>query len=302
MQFDFIGDIHGHADQLETLLKKIDYAKVNGTYKHPERKAFFIGDYIDRGPKIKETLKIVREMTEAGNAVALMGNHEYNALCFHHEHKEGGHLRPHNLQNIMQHYETLASFKHQQKEYESYLEWFMTLPMFYESETFNAVHACWDNQSISLLKEITSDAKLNPEILYNSAIENSQLYIAVEVVLKGLELTLPSGRYFHDKDGIERNNIRIKWWEDLENKTYKDIAVKKDVELPDETIDTAVIKTEHYQQQKPVFFGHYWMEGQPELFKDNVCCLDYSVAKKGILAAYRFDNEKTLSNSKFITV
>lgn len=55
---DFIGDIHGHADQLEELLLKLGYSKPNEFYvhTHPERKVLFVGDYIDRGPKIRETL------------------------------------------------------------------------------------------------------------------------------------------------------------------------------------------------------------------------------------------------------
>ena len=56
---DFIGDIHGHADKLEALLIKLGYFKVNGAYSHPHRKVLFVGDYIDRGPKIRETLQIV---------------------------------------------------------------------------------------------------------------------------------------------------------------------------------------------------------------------------------------------------
>lgn len=43
----------------------------------------FLGDFIDRGPKIRETLQIVRAMVDAGTALAVMGNHEYNAICFH---------------------------------------------------------------------------------------------------------------------------------------------------------------------------------------------------------------------------
>ena len=59
---DFIGDIHGHADELEALLKKMGYTKKNKIYSHPERKVLFVGDYIDRGPKIRKTLKIVKAM------------------------------------------------------------------------------------------------------------------------------------------------------------------------------------------------------------------------------------------------
>jgi predicted MPP superfamily phosphohydrolase len=71
------------------------YAKSKNGYSHPERTVLFVGDYIDRGPKIRETLQIVKAMVDNENAIALMGNHEYNALCFHFQDSEGGHLRKH---------------------------------------------------------------------------------------------------------------------------------------------------------------------------------------------------------------
>jgi hypothetical protein len=52
----------------------------------------------------------------------------------------------------------------------------------------------------------------------------------------------------------------------------------------------------------PVFFGHYWLKGQPQLQAHNVCCLDYSVAKGGELVCYRFDGESILSSLKFVSV
>ena len=113
---DLIGDIHGHADKLEALLLKLGYEKINGVYSHSESKAVFVGDYIDRGPKIRETLKIVRTMVESDKAIALMGNHEYNALCFHFQESEGGHLRKHLIKNIVQHFETLKQFQNKQSE------------------------------------------------------------------------------------------------------------------------------------------------------------------------------------------
>ena len=33
--------------------------------------------------------------------------------------------------------------------------------------------------------------------------------------------------------------------------------------------------------EKPVFLGHYWMEGDPAPLATNIACLDYSVAKPG---------------------
>ena len=151
---DFIGDIHGHAEKLDALLNKLGYSYKNGSYSHPGRKVVFVGDYIDRGPQIRKTLEIVKRMAESENAIVLMGNHEYNALCFHEQEKEGGHLRKHEIKNIIQHYETLKQFQNKQEEYEAYLDWFKTLPLFYETEKFRAVHACWDITNIKYLKTV----------------------------------------------------------------------------------------------------------------------------------------------------
>jgi hypothetical protein len=43
---------------LEELLQKLGYTKKNGAYKHPTRTVLFLGNYIDRGPQIKETLEL----------------------------------------------------------------------------------------------------------------------------------------------------------------------------------------------------------------------------------------------------
>jgi len=301
---DFIGDIHGHADKLEALLKRLNYSFKNGCYSHPDRKALFIGDYIDRGPKIKETLNIVRRMVEGEHAIALMGNHEYNALCFHFQESEGGHLRKHEIKNIIQHYETLKQFQNRQAAYEEYLEWFKTLPLFYETENFRAVHACWHPKFIKFLHENLSNDRLTDELIYQSVKKGTILSRAVNITLKGRELKMPEGLSFTDKDGTMRKEIRIKWWEDPSKLTYKQISVEALEYLPEEPVDLSLFKDlEFYSEtEKPVFFGHYWLNGTPGLFRENVCCLDYSVARHGHLAAYRFDNEEKLENNKLIYV
>ncbi|TDQ33371.1 metallophosphoesterase [Zeaxanthinibacter enoshimensis] len=298
-KIDLIGDIHGHADELIALLKKLGYEKENGVFTHEYRTALFVGDYIDRGPKIRETLHIVRPMVENGHAIALMGNHEYNALCFHQEEREGGHLRRHSIKNILQHYETLQQFKNRQDEYDNHLEWFKTLPLFYENENFRAVHACWDPVHIKYLKGRLPDARLTDELLHESVNKDSALHKAVEVTLKGQELSLPSGLTFQDKDGFFRTEIRSKWWENPVNATYSSISVHKDDQLPEIVIEHNNGLDYYSENEKPVFFGHYWLKGTPELQKMNVCCLDYSVAKQGELVAYTFKGERTLSNSNF---
>jgi hypothetical protein len=301
---DFIGDIHGHADKLEALLLKLGYTIKNGSYAHPERTVVFVGDYIDRGPKIRETLEIVRRMVDSGNAIALIGNHEYNAICFHYPESEGGHLRKHEIKNIIQHYETLRQFQNRQDEYNEYIDWFKTLPLYYETEHFRAVHACWDYQSMKVLQENLADARLTDEIIYQSVIRGTTLYKAIDITLKGKEISLPPGIPFKDKDGTERNEIRIKWWEDPSSSTYQQISVERIPDLPDAPVDVSLLNNSEFYNgyDKPVFFGHYWLKGNPSLYRNNICCLDYSVAKQGFLAAYRFDQESELNAKKLVWV
>ena len=303
-KIDFIGDIHGHADKLEELLLKLGYKLSNGAYSHPNRKVLFVGDYIDRGPKIMETLDIVKSMVESENAIALMGNHEYNALCFHFQETEGGHLRKHLIKNIIQHYETLKQFQNRQTEYEEYLDWFKTLPLYFETDTFKAVHACWDNSTIEYLKKTLVNDRLTDELIYQSVKKGTELNEAIEQTLKGKEMEMPEGLFFTDKDGTRRSEIRIKWWEDPSKMTYKSISVIPIENLPEQPIELSELKSLDFYRgdDKKVFFGHYWLKGEPSLYKDNVCCLDYSVAKKGKLVAYRLNEENILDKKNFFYV
>lgn len=303
--YDFIGDIHGHADKLEALLVNMGYSKKNGVYQHPERKAFFVGDFIDRGPKIRETLQIVRGMIDQGHAIGLMGNHEYNAVCFHYMRKDGGHLRRHKITNILQHAKTLKAFHNKDDEFKEYLEWFKTLPVFYETSDFRAVHACWDQENIELLKSrLHNQNLLTEELFYESVLHKSDFHFAIEETLKGKEITLPNGASFKDKDGTKRHETRMKWWEDPSKTTYRNISIVPIKQMEDKAVNVAELKKPGFYQedQVPIFFGHYWLKGEPSIYRDNICCLDFSVAKRGKLVAYRFDGEKVLSNDKLVYV
>ncbi|QIY74050.1 polynucleotide kinase-phosphatase [Streptomyces sp. RLB1-33] len=71
--FDIIGDIHGCASELDSLLGKLGYA--DGA--HPGgRTAVFVGDLVDRGPDTPGVLRRVMSMVAAGNALCVPGNHE----------------------------------------------------------------------------------------------------------------------------------------------------------------------------------------------------------------------------------
>ncbi len=121
--YDIIGDLHGYAEPLRALLAKLGYVESGGFYSHPERKVIFIGDFIDRGPKIRETLQIVKAMTDAGTALAVMGNHEYNAICYHTPDGNGGYYRPHTEEKTAQHEATLRAFEGRETILARRLEW-----------------------------------------------------------------------------------------------------------------------------------------------------------------------------------
>jgi protein phosphatase len=76
--FDLIGDVHGCCDELEELLQLLGYiGDETGVRRHPEgRKAVFLGDLVDRGPRIVDTLRTVMTMVRAGSAFCVPGNHD----------------------------------------------------------------------------------------------------------------------------------------------------------------------------------------------------------------------------------
>ena len=121
---------------------------------------------------------------------------------------------------------------------------------------------------------------------------------------KGKEIKMPEGLDFQDAEGTKRKELRIKWWEDPTKMTYKSISVEAIDNLPDIRVETNKLKSLDYypENDKTVFFGHYWLSGEPALCKQNICCLDYSVAKKGKLVAYRHTGEKPLDSASLIYV
>ena len=90
--FDIIGDVHGCCDELEELLGRLGYVEVAPgsttippgairAFAHPEgRKAVFLGDLVDRGPRILDTVRLVRNMVVHGSALCVPGNHDMKLL------------------------------------------------------------------------------------------------------------------------------------------------------------------------------------------------------------------------------
>ncbi len=306
MAYDIIGDIHGCAKTLAKLLEqKLGYCCTNGVYRHDARKVIFLGDFIDRNTDQRGVIQIVRPMIEAGVALTVMGNHEFNAIAYATPTRDGSSfLRPHTKKNKKQHCAFLKAYEPDSADYLDLIEWFKSFPLWLELDGLRVVHACWDEQWMSKIRDSYNDNMLINDLIYRSSDPDAWEYIAVETLLKGKEVPLPPDKSFKDKDGNERNHIRIRWW-DSSAATYREAFMGPSsavTQIPEDKLNVDHL-IEYSRQALPVFLGHYWMEGEPNLLANNIACLDYSVAKSGgKLAAYRWDGERQLSNEKFVWV
>lgn len=308
--YDIIGDVHGCATALEALLQKMGYHQTNDGYKYLDeknpRQVIFVGDLIDRGSEILQTLAIVKKMYDNGSAIVVMGNHEFNAIAYHTP-VENGFLRQHNERSNKQIKETLDQFKNSPEAWAYYIEWFKTLPLFLEFDDFRVVHACWDAELIEQYWQQNNSNRLTKDILMRSQYRGEFIERFIERLTRGISLPLPDGMPIQGKDGFYRQSFRVHFWSESV-KIYNDIVFQPDP-LPHVYRERLITKIERNKllyyatNEKPLFIGHYWLDGEPTLVSSNIACLDYSAVNKGKLVAYRFDTKnKTLHDDNFVFV
>jgi hypothetical protein len=306
--FDIIGDVHGHALHLEALLKKLGYQVVNGAYAHPERKALFVGDLIDRGPNQVDVYHIVRAMVDAGNGLAIMGNHEFNGIAWATPDPDapGEFLRKHTSSNLRQHQEFLKQVGQDSALHVEMIDWFKTLPIYIEDYGLRAVHACWHAESMLALQPYLDDKKaLRDDAWVATSRKGSEAYHAIENVLKGLEATLPKGVSYVDEDGNPRSKTRTCWWLEDATTFREALLVPSSIRdrIPNDPLPDSVRLV--YDKQVPLFVGHYWRKGKFELLSEHIACVDYSIGvgtSSGSLCAYRWNGELHLDASNFVGI
>ena len=309
--YDLIGDVHGCAQTLEHLLELLGYQKHAGVWQHKKRQAIFLGDIIDRGPQIREALHLVHAMVDAGHAHCIMGNHEYYALAWSTSIvREGKHtyVREHNKRHERLQRETLEQFAQHPQDWKDFNHWFLDLPLLIDAQRFRAVHACWDQRLIRSLREQFPDARVDIEFIRQSAHVGSLADQTFNRLLRGVNLPLPYGMSQISQDGYQRTSFRSKFWhENLPVLTYGDVVFQPDA-LP-EHITQKPLPAQYirqitgYDEQQPLLFvGHYWRQGQPNLIRPNLACLDYSAVNGGKLVAYRLGQERHLLPAHFVWV
>lgn len=310
--YDVIGDVHGEHEKLDELLTHLGYENRDGLWSHPFRRAVFIGDLIDRGNGQLEVLTTVRRMVEAGTALIVMGNHEFNAIAWATpDQLTGDYLRPRygdkGLKNRKQHATFLAAVGEDSALHREWVAWFRTLPLWLDLDGLRVVHACWHQSSIDVLRPVVkgSDGSwcLGDDVMTQASTKGTPEYEAIECLLKGPEVALPDGVGYYDKDGHPRRKARVNWW-CKGGTTLRDIAYIPSDVTPFEGCDMTQLESTpmvghdyEYEDKVPLVFGHYWSKPKRLILDDQLVCVDLSAAKGGPLAAYRWSGETTIDEA-----
>ena len=294
--FDVIGDVHGCAAKLESLLRALDYTDQDGAYRHTTRQAVFVGDLIDGGPEQSRVLQIVRAMATAGSAQVVMGNHEFNAIAYATPTPDepGEFLRPHTKKNDDQHKEFIGEIGFRTADHDEIIEWFKTLPLWLDLDGLRVVHACWDPYAMAGL----GTPHLDTDAMVAASTKDSDEYRWVEHLCKGPEVPLPENHSFTDNYGHERTDARFRWW-DPTSATYAsgcEVPPSCSPPLPDTLIPN--LPVEPYNDDVPVIFGHFWREWPTFELTNTTACVDYSAVRGGPLVAYRWSGESKLTTDR----
>jgi hypothetical protein len=302
--YDIIGDVHGNADALKELLVRLGYTKSGGFYSHPERKAVFTGDFVNRGKKVRQTLKIVRRMVENKSALAVMGNHEYNLICYHTKSIGSGYLRKHNSANRSLFYYSTKAFLEHPVEWKENFEWMKQLPLFLEFDSFRVVHACWDKRIIKFVKRNLPGGRMTETFLHNSARAGTIENRVVEVLLSGLDVPVDDLTSVINSNIKPVDRIRIKWWLHPDDLRLRDIALGEYMITPNRLLNKKekLMFIPYPVDKRPVFIGHYCLKEDIDLQTPNICCVDYCYCKKGKLVAYRMHGETRLNKENLVWV
>lgn len=301
LHYDIIADIHGRFDKLSALMARMGYESEGIGFIPPVgHRAVFLGDLIDPKPGhahpggVRATLRAVKAMCDRGDALCLMGNHELNALYFHSKGPDGKYLRIRGSKNIHMHQGSLddfPDFDDPESEWHSvWMPWMKSLPFFLDLGGLRAVHAAWHPEMIA---RIAGRSFEDPEFFLACADKKNPEGEAVEILLKGIEIPLPSPYSFNDHTGAVRRNFRARWWKvPGEANHCGELVFPASDQIP--PLPVSVSAFEAFQpypaSAPPVFFGHYFKPADSPLAPEesNLACLDHSGAKDGPLVAYRW--------------
>ena len=297
--WDVIGDVHGRLGALQALLRKMGYREEQGVWRNPTRKAVFIGDLVDRGEDVPGVLALVKAMHDAGEAEVLLGNHEYNLLCWYEPDGQGGFLRARTAQSFRQAARSLAFFDREPEARAQYFAWFRSLPITLERDGARFVHSYWGGRELA---QLGGRRSLDECGWGDPRFRAQPLGKAVERLIKGPEVKLPEALHIVDRQGDVRRDARIKWWmnlagADMRSALLPDTANFAGLPLPADTCESY----DPLRAVDPiVFFGHYGFQNFPGVLAPNAVCVDIQGADKAGIGAYRWNGEQEARVENFV--
>ncbi len=115
-----IGDLQGCFDELQQLLKALDY-DIN------QDRLWFVGDLVNRGPKSLECLRFVKQLHDQGKAETVLGNHDFHLLAAYS-----------GLEKFVSKSDTLASIL-EAEDVDELIDWLRQQPLMIKHPLYNQV-------------------------------------------------------------------------------------------------------------------------------------------------------------------
>jgi hypothetical protein len=297
-EYLFIGDLHGHARQLKSVLNKAGFTIVNGAYWHPELKAVFVGDFINRGTENLECLRIVRAMVESGNALAVIGNHEVIFLNYHQQNPQTGEYTMENRAGWNRLFQqTMLEFSQSAAELNEMINWLKRLPIVIETAHFNVVHACYDSESLEVVRERTNGNFVLQENdwLQMGLGADEALTESLHALTFGISIYLDTAELFPGSNMSSQHSPRIRYWEDPFEKSLRQTLFIEDdkhlagigfLSLPESFYSSF---RPYPKYETPVVHSHYCVIDDLKDLPQNIIIADRAVIKTGILKAWNPD-------------
>lgn len=276
--YDIIGDVHGYALLLKILLKQLGYTAKENSYFHPlGRKIVFVGDLINRGPDSLKVLSLIRKMHTEKQAFCVLGNHEFRLI-----------------QNFVKKPSSID------RNLVEFIPWIKSLPFFLEFPQFRVVHAAWHFSSVEKLK---NQSVKDDNFIFSTMLPESELKKSVQILLQGIQVTLPQNWSYYDRFGIKREKARMRWWEkERNNINGSNFFPKSEKYIHSSFKKNAELEIEYYpKSEKPVFVGHYCLPPKEPKINDNIICVDGCVTCDKVLWAYQYNNDRVINEDGLIS-
>lgn len=297
---DIIGDVHGEADALFTLLGHLGY-RADGS--HPEgRRLVFVGDLCDRGPDSPRVLAWFKQAYDAGFAYMVLGNHELNALVGDPKDGSGWYFAARREKDdaLYAPWQVLP-----EADKPVLTAWLARQPLVLEREDLRIVHAAWLPESMARLEDAGGEDLCAQYRRYDTELNN----ILAQAPWYG-DYLIEQQRYAEACENPEKLPPPMSAtaaYELQRSRLHPIRALTSGVEEPAKApfyasgrwrFTARCAWWQNYHEETPVVIGHYWRHWYPKApdphrenlmpsennawhgARGNVYCIDYSVGAR----------------------